>query len=108
MIYGITILRTFDQCETIKLILFAAKQKIKIKNSTLARSSCRPKSLMKQQLYILQGLPDIGPVLAKRLLDHFKMVKAVFNASVNELLEVEGIGLTKAKKIYATLIAVSS
>lgn len=59
-------------------------------------------SLMKQ-LYLLQGLPQIGPMLAKRLLKHFKSVSNVVNASVQDLAEVNGLGKVSAEKIREVL-----
>jgi Fanconi anemia group M protein len=54
---------------------------------------------MEQQLFIVESLPNIGPVNAKNLLKHFGTVSKVFNASENELQEVEGIGKKTAKEI---------
>lgn len=53
------------------------------------RGGYRPKRLKSKQLYLLQGLPQIGPMLAKRLLKHFKSVFNVMNASVQDLTEIE-------------------
>jgi len=55
------------------------------------------------QLCLLQGLPDVGPKLAKRLLDYFHSVGRVMNAAVDELTEVEGVGETRAAKIREIL-----
>lgn len=40
----------------------------------------------------LSLIPGIGSVLYKRLIDHFKRAELVFNASFQELTEVEGVG----------------
>jgi len=40
----------------------------------------------------LSLVPSIGSVLYKRLIDHFKRAEAVFNASIQELMEVHGVG----------------
>ncbi len=42
----------------------------------------------------------ISSVLAKRLQTHFETPQAIFNASIEDLIEVEGIGKLKAKKMY--------
>ena len=55
--------------------------------------------LAEQQQFIVESLPLIGPVQAKRLLEHFGSVGKVFSASEEELQEVEGIGEMRAKKI---------
>jgi Fanconi anemia group M protein len=67
------------------------------------RGGYRPKKLKSRQLYLLQGLPGIGPRIAKRLLDHFGSVIKVMNASAAELREVEGIGRLSAQGIRQVL-----
>ena len=67
------------------------------------RGGYRLKRLKSKQLYILQGLPKIGPKLAKRLLRHFKSVSKVMNASVRALTEVDGIGKISAERIHKVL-----
>ncbi|MBW1717229.1 MAG: hypothetical protein JRF30_10450 [Deltaproteobacteria bacterium] len=67
------------------------------------RGGYRPKRLKSKQLYLLQGLPQVGPMLAKRLIEHFKSVSNIINASIDELVEVEGIGRVSAEKIRQVL-----
>jgi len=47
----------------------------------------------------------VGPMLAKRLMEHFRSVTNVMNASIKELSEVEGIGEISAKRIREVLDA---
>ena len=47
----------------------------------------------------------MGPMLAKRLMQHFNSVSGVMNASVEHLIEVEGIGEVSAEKIREVLDA---
>jgi len=47
----------------------------------------------------LSVLPDIGPVLSKKLLSLFKTPEGVFGAGIDDLLSLEGIGIHRAKKI---------
>ncbi|MEE9119023.1 MAG: helix-hairpin-helix domain-containing protein [Calditrichia bacterium] len=67
------------------------------------RGGYRPKRLKSKQLYILQGLPQVGPKLAKRLMKHFNSVAKVMNAPAQVLAQVDGIGKVTAKKIRAVL-----
>ncbi|MBF3053121.1 DNA-binding protein [Pseudomonas aeruginosa] len=53
-----------------------------------------------QSLFTLEGLNGCGPVAARKLLDHFRSVHAVMNASVEELCAVKGIGPKKAQAIH--------
>ncbi|KGJ88701.1 ERCC4 domain-containing protein [Thalassotalea sp. ND16A] len=103
LIYDITILRSASKTETTNLLLFAAKQKASRKIETLPRMGYKPKRRKNKQFYILQGLPNIGATLAKRLLLHFPSVHAVINASAEELTQIEGIGIKKAEQIYELL-----
>lgn len=67
------------------------------------RTEKKPVSLMEQQLFMVESLPNIGPVNAKNLLSHFGSVSNVLNASESELQEVEGIGKKTAENIRKVL-----
>jgi len=69
------------------------------------RGGYRPKRLRSKQLYILQGLPKVGPKIAKRLLKHFKSVSKVMSASVQDLSKIDGIGKISAEKVREVLDA---
>jgi DNA excision repair protein ERCC-4 len=69
------------------------------------RGGYRPKRLRSKQLYLLQGFPQVGPKLAKCLILHFESVSKIMNASVQDLTEVDGIGLISAQKIREVLDA---
>ena len=58
---------------------------------------------MEQQLFIVESLPNIGPVNAKNLLEHFGTVGRIINASEKELQEVEGIGKKTAENIRSVI-----
>ncbi len=67
------------------------------------RGGYRPKRLKSKQLHILQGLPGVGPKLAKRLLNHFGSVIRVMNGTVAELRMVGGLGQVSARAIRKIL-----
>jgi len=67
------------------------------------RGGYRPKRLKSKQLYLLQGFPQVGPKLAKRLILHFKSVSKIMNASAQALTEVDGIGIISAERIREVL-----
>ncbi len=98
----IPVLRAKDAEETAKLILFTRNQSQKLSgevNGTRHFPHKRPQAKHKTQLYILQGIPGIGPKRAQVLLDHFASVEAVFSASEEELLHVGGINRKTARTI---------
>lgn len=51
----------------------------------------------------LDGIPGVGPAFQKRLLAHFGSVRAMREASVEQLEEVKGIGSAKALRIWQAL-----
>ncbi len=52
-----------------------------------------------RKLYMLQGLPGVGPALANRLLLEFGSVERVITADRGMLVRVRGIGPKKAQRI---------
>ncbi|MCW3806133.1 ERCC4 domain-containing protein [Plebeiibacterium marinum] len=98
MSWGIPINYSSSVEDSAKLLLLLAEQNIKSKDE-YSRKGYRPKSLIRKQLYFLQGLPTIGPKSAKELLNHFGCLEKVITASTSELETIEGIGKEKAKRI---------
>jgi DNA excision repair protein ERCC-4 len=96
---GIPILRTRSPIETVQTLRFAARQARAHATSALPRPGWRPRGKAERQLYILQGLPGIGPGRARRLLMRFGSVAAVMNADAENLQSVAGIGRQLAEKI---------
>ena len=65
----------------------------------LPRYDRKPKRLASRRLYMLQGLPGVGPALAHRLLLEFGSVERVITASEGALMRVRGVGSKKAARI---------
>jgi len=65
-------------------------------------------TLSEQQRFIVESLPLIGPKVAQALLGHFKSVRAIMDASAEELQEVEGIGAKRANEIRRVLDSLDS
>ncbi len=99
VLLGIPVLRSSDAPETAKLMVQTAMQVDRVAKGGLARPGYRPHGKRRRQLYILQGLPGIGPQRAERLLDTFGSVEAVIGANVLDLCSVEGVGKQTAKSI---------
>jgi ERCC4-type nuclease len=99
LILGIPVLRAFNPDETARLMVYTARQVRFAATGGLPRSGYRPKGKRKQQLHILQSLPGVGPARAARLLARFGSVRNVLNASLENLISVEGIGSETARKI---------
>lgn len=95
------LLRAKAPAETARLLCYAARQRGRTQTGAVTRASggSRPSGKRKTQLYVLQGLPGVGPTRAQRLLEQFGSVEAVMTASVESLEEVEGIGPKTAQSI---------
>ena len=91
--------------ETKDILLLIAKQKENYMSVVPLRGGYRPKRLKTKQLYLLQGLPKVGPTMAKKLIDHFKSVSKIMNASIEDLTEVKGMGTVSANQIREVLDA---
>jgi DNA excision repair protein ERCC-4 len=98
-ILGIPILRSKNPSETARLIVYIGRQIESMASGGIQRHGYRPKHKRKRQLYILQGLPGVGPERAERILDRFGSVEAAISASSSELQSVDGIGRSIADKI---------
>jgi Fanconi anemia group M protein len=61
----------------------------------------KPKGMTvdQRQRFLVEGLPSVGETLARNLLEHFGTVRAIFNASEDELKSVAKIGDVKAAEI---------
>lgn len=104
--YHIPIISTKDEKASAKILASIAKREQKEKKSEIpVRSERKSLTLTELQRFVVEGLPGVSAVLAKRLLDHFASVERVMQASEEELMEVHGIGTEKARDIRKVLEA---
>lgn len=96
---GVPLLRTRAPEETVRTMLFAARQAHTYAAGALPRHGWRPRGKYARQLYILQGFQNIGPERARRLLARFGSVEAIVNARPEALRAVTGIGKQVAEKL---------
>lgn len=89
---GVPLLRTRTPEETVRTMLFAARQGRTFASGALPRRGWRPRGKRDRQLYILQGFPEMRPERAHRLLKRFGSVGAIAGATAEDLCSVEGIG----------------
>jgi DNA excision repair protein ERCC-4 len=99
LFFGVPLLRTRSPEETLRTMLFAARQAHTCAAGALPRHGWRPRGKRARQLYILQGFPNIGPERARRLLARFGSVEAVVNARPETLRAVTGIGKQVAEQL---------
>ena len=98
--FGISIIPTRSPEDTAAMIYrIAVREQTREKSDIQIRTEKKPLTTWEQQLYIIESLPNIGPVTARKLLGEFKSVKSVINASEDDLKKVDGIGDKIAKRI---------
>ncbi len=84
---------------TAEVLIMAGDHDVRYRDDILKRVGKRPGRLQTRKLFFLQGLPNIGPKTAKKMLKHFGSIEKVIIASERELACVEGIGKRKAAMI---------
>ncbi len=58
----------------------------------------KPMTLNERILYVAESI--VGPTIARRLLKHFKTLRNIANANIDDLMKVEGVGEKRAREIY--------
>ena len=102
--YGIMVLHTRNARNTAEMIADIARHENgKEAGEPSLKGGARAHSTEQFQEFIIGNIPGIGPKLAKSLLVHFKSIRSITNAEVEELMEVEKIGKVKAELIRRTL-----
>ncbi len=102
IVFGLPLLRSRNPEETARLLLYAAGQLGQRNCFPLRRRCIRCGMKYKQQMFILEEIPGIGPFRAEKLLDQFGSIRSVFLAAEEDLKKVPGIG----RKTAATIIRV--
>ncbi len=89
--------------ESLLTLRLAAEQTGSLDGLELIRCGYRPKRMERRKLFVLQGLPGVGPKLAASLLSHFGSVENVMKAGVKALQQVRGCGPKKAAALREVL-----
>ncbi len=100
--YKMLVLFSHGPNHTAEMMASIAKQERDGKREPSVKGSFRAHTDSQLQEYVVGNLPGIGPKLARSLLRHFKSIKNIANANVEELMDVEKIGKKKAERIHLT------
>ncbi|MFA5418571.1 MAG: ERCC4 domain-containing protein [Bacteroidales bacterium] len=97
--WQIPVIRSSGIEDTANLMIMASEQQL---NPPLfiRRMGQKPKKDQKQQHYMVQSLPGVGPTLAQRLLAHFNNIEQMVLADIPTLTKVDGMGKRKAKQVF--------
>ncbi len=98
--FHVPIIQTTDPEETAAIIYTIAKREQTDKKRSLHQHGKKTSQTLKeQQEYVISSISNIGPVAARKLLQHFKSIRAITSASEDELTEIGGIGKKTAERI---------
>ncbi|MDD5111182.1 MAG: DEAD/DEAH box helicase [Candidatus Altiarchaeota archaeon] len=98
--FGIPVIPSQDEEDTAGLLLAIAKREQEYEKKEVSlRGEKKPMTNSERQQYVIESLPNVSAVLAKRLLERFDSVQNVMNAPEDELMKVDGIGDKKAGDI---------
>jgi len=97
--YGIGILLSSDVEDTAYLIYKLGEKFLESQRRTISLVR-KPKlsTLRDAQLFVVQSFPNIGPVLAEKLLERFGSIKDICNASISDLQKV--LGEKRAEELF--------
>ena len=99
VMWRLPVLHARDPEDSLRVLRFIAHQLGHLHPGTLQRYDRKPKRFASRKLYVLQGLPGIGPALASRLLLQFGSIERVVAADEDTLIRVRGVGRKKAARI---------
>lgn len=98
--FGISIIPTEDEEETAQMIYQIAKTEQNENGKDIAlRGSKSGLTEKQQQEFLVEGLPLVGPKLAKELLRNFGSVGGVFKSTEDDLRKTKNVGDKKSKAI---------
>jgi ERCC4-type nuclease len=103
VMWRLPVLQARDPEDSLRLFRFISAQIDRAAPATLKRFGRKPKRIASRRLYVLQGLPGVGPTLAGRLLARFGSVERVMAADAPALAETDGLGPAKAARIRELL-----
>lgn len=90
---------TPDKEQTANLLYVLWRRREKRPSDYGLRHKPRFLTLEERQRFVVQGLPHVGDVLSRKLLERFGSIRNVFAASEEELMDVEKMGPAKAREI---------
>ncbi len=100
--FGVPVLYTKNPRDTAGLLAVMAKRE-QDGSRDFSLHERKPHTLKEQQEFLVSAFPGIGILTARNLLLYFGSVKALVNATKEELVAVEGVGEKTAERILALI-----
>lgn len=101
----IPILNTADLEQTANLLHVLQRRVDADETPYGLRHKPKMRSAEERQRFLVEGIPGVGDILARNLLERFGSVRNVFNADVSDLRKVPRIGDARAADIVRLLTA---
>lgn len=101
VLQGISVLNSTSPQHTANLVARMASHSSHGLPYEISYRPAKPKSIEDQLLYVIQGVPGVGVETGKALLHHFGCLSKIFQATVDQIQSVNGIGNKTAQKIYS-------
>ncbi|NOY11600.1 MAG: DEAD/DEAH box helicase [Archaeoglobi archaeon] len=99
--FGVPVIFTRNEDETADFLVSIARREQEIKKRDVSLHADKTKRSLREELeYVVSAIPEVGPVIARSLLEHFGTVRAIANASVEELMKVPKVGRKTAERIW--------
>ncbi|VVB54826.1 3'-flap repair endonuclease Xpf [uncultured archaeon] len=100
----ISVIPSQNEEDTAALLLaIARREQWESNRETPLRGERKPMLLSERQRFMVESLPNVSSVLARRLLSQYKSVRNLAAADTKSLMKIEGIGAKKADDIHRVL-----
>lgn len=99
--FGVPILVSQNDKDTAALLYTIARREKEAGLQDPSYGTSRPGSDRELLVDVVASFPNVGPVLAPKLLARFGSLQRLVSAEVDDLMEVEGIGKKKAGQLHA-------
>jgi Fanconi anemia group M protein len=98
--YGVPVIFTENEPETAAFIYtIARREQVERKRTVNPHAQKSSQTMSERQEYLISAISEVGPVIAKNLLKHFGSVKGIMEATEEDLVKVDKVGIRTAKKI---------
>ncbi len=102
--FGVPVIFTKSPEETAEFIISLARREQLARDREVSPHYGKTKKTLKEQMeYVVSSISDIGPVIARNLLEHFQTIENIAKASVEELTKVPNVGRKTAEKIVRVM-----
>ena len=102
--YKIPILRTVSETDTADMVLALAKREQKSeKNRPTLHTISKSYPMKEIQRFLLASIPGVNRTKADQLIEEFKTIQNLSNATPEDLVKLEGIGKTLTERILKIL-----